>query len=368
MAVKVRQRNGAWWIYIDHHGKRKAKKIGSKAAAEQVKRRLEREIALGGFGIGDATIPKLQDYAATWMAFIRARYRPSTAANYQGDLNLHILPLIGAKRLDEITRQDVKSIIVKAQQKGRSVATIKGIIGVLSGCLGHAIEDELITNNPAQKPGKLLPPERSRQVSDWLRPDEIVAMLEAAKARYPEQYELLNVLAYTGMRLGEALGLEWGDIDYRGKHIRVRRSRSRWGVHEPKTKRERVVDIDADLAALLRNLYARRAEQSLASGHGVTDRIFLNQQGEPISGSHVRERFGRILKRAGLRRVRLHDLRHSYASNLLQAGFPIQFVSRQLGHASIRMTVDVYGHLLPGGYSEMLDQYRQTVNAAAQTG
>jgi integrase len=208
-----------------------------------------------------------------------------------------------------------------------------------------------------------MPTESPRQVADWLKPDDIGIMLDTAKTLYREQYELLCVLAFTGMRLGEVLALEWGDIDMRGHNIRVRRSRSRWGVHRPKTGRERVVDIGADLVATLRKLYARRAEQTLAAGRGaVLETVFLNQHGAPVSPQYVRESFTRVLKRAGLRRVRLHDLRHSYASNLLQAGAPIQFVSRQLGHASIKMTVDVYGHLLPGGYSDVLNQYHNAVH------
>jgi hypothetical protein len=171
----------------------------------------------------------------------------------------------------------------------------------------------------------------------------------------------------TGMRLGELLGLQWGDIDFQGRFIEVRRSLVEGGrIELPKNGKIRRVDLSLLLGETLEKLRVRRAEEAPAKGwKQVPEWVFCNEEGRPIWKSDFERRvFHKALEKARLRRIRFHDLRHTFASRLLQNGESIVYVKDQLGHHSIKVTVDVYGHLVPGANKAAVDRLDQQALAA----
>lgn len=153
------------------------------------------------------------------------------------------------------------------------------------------------------------------------------------------------------MRLGEAMALQWGDIDFHGRFINVQRSISKGVIGTPKSGKSRRVDMSKQLAEALWNLRNQRRIETLEKGWGkVPEWVFISETGTSLIEHHWRLRvFAKALEKAGLRRIRIHDLRHTYASLLIQAGESLAYVRDQLGHHSIKVTVDIYGHLAPEG-------------------
>jgi integrase len=164
-------------------------------------------------------------------------------------------------------------------------------------------------------------------------------------------YEFFLLLGRTGLRLGEALALEWTDIDLEGREIRVARAFSAGKIETPKSGRGRTVDMSQQLTAALRHLQIERTAETLRRGWKDLPRcVFCSLEGTPLDEHRVRKVFSRVIKDAGLpSHLTPHGLRHTFASLLLQQGESPAYVQRQLGHASIVLTVDTYGKWLPMG-------------------
>lgn len=149
-----------------------------------------------------------------------------------------------------------------------------------------------------------------------------------------------------------------GDIDFNGKFLTVRRSIRLGKATKTKTDKIRRIDLSDTLLSTLSDLKKRRMEEWLAKGKNeIPEWVFCNQAGGPPDMQAVKNRhFFKCLEKAGLRRIRFHDLRHSFASLLIQAGEPLAYIKDQLGHSSIKMTVDVYGHLVPGANRQAVNR------------
>jgi integrase len=181
--------------------------------------------------------------------------------------------------------------------------------------------------------------------------DEEQRLLGAARAHFPRFHPLFLCALRTGMRLGELFGLQWGDVDFAGHFVEVRRTVKDGGkVFPPKNGRIRRVDLSDQLAEALRHLLVERKAETLRKGWGdVPEWVFCSEAGTPLHKSDFERRvFHKLLAKTGLRRIRFHDLRHTFASRLLQHGESPAYVKEQMGHHSIQVTVDIYGHLVPG--------------------
>jgi integrase len=161
VGVTVRDWKGAWWIFVNHRGRRKAKRVGTgeegKKAAKQVAHQLEARLALGqpAFQEDKAGV-KLAEYAKTWLDRIRHIRKHTTAEDYRKMLDRDILPALRGLDLKDITREKVKAVAFEGLKKGQSPKTVQNVIRCLSSLLSHAVEDGLLIVNPALKPGKFL--------------------------------------------------------------------------------------------------------------------------------------------------------------------------------------------------------------------
>ncbi len=174
------------------------------------------------------------------------------------------------------------------------------------------------------------------------------------EAASPEYRPFFTTAVLTGLRLGELLGLKWSDINFRTSQIHVRRAYVMEQFTEPKTRAGiRAVVMAPSLVSTLKR-------HQLRSPPGDLDLVFATEEGKPLNGSNMRQReFHSALRRAKLHRIRFHDLRHTYASLLIAAGENLKFISSQLGHSSIQVTIDRYGHLIPAiqhGAGERLEK------------
>lgn len=365
MGVVVRQKNGSgdWWVFMNHQGIRKSKKIGrDKAMAKKMAKELENRLVAGDFGfMEDAPEPPtFGEYATTWIEVtVPATCKPSTGSDYRGLLRNHVLPHFGKVRVTEINRLMVKTFLMKKTKAGFASSTVTHMKNVISGVLNLAVDDEVIATNPAHRLGKnTIKEKRLGANMDPLDRQELSLLLRTFEKHFPRYYPLALTLARTGMRIGEALALQWGDIDFHGRFINVKRGFSRGRIETPKNDKIRKVDMSQQLAETLQDLKHKRKLETLRKGwNGVPEWVFVTESGKPVITNHWRTRvFDKALEKAGLRKVRIHDLRHTYASLLIQGRESLAYVRDQLGHGSIKVTVDIYGHLSPEGNKAAVDK------------
>jgi integrase len=232
MGVKVRERKpGEWWLFIDHHGRRKAKKIGSREAAETAKTELEEALGKRSLGIRTkAETITFRKYAEQWMkGHVAKNLKPATVRDYRDTLDRFILPEFGAVPIDQIRREEIKALCFRILEKkfpqgtdeetGEKVlntyskSTAHHIARVMSVVISHAIEDRLLQVNPASRPGRFVKDGRIGEKADFLTVEEGNVLLEATRAHHGAFYPLLLTALRTGMRKGELRAVQWGDID-----------------------------------------------------------------------------------------------------------------------------------------------------------
>lgn len=212
--------------------------------------------------------------------------------------------------------------------------TINHVLKTLKKLLNDAVLDGYLESNPALS---VKPVPMPQQEMDFLDPEELRLFLDHANPHYRP---LFLCAMLTGLRRGELLALQWGDIDFAKGQIRVRRSLYQGQFIEPKSERSRrTIDMAPMLIETLKSIPSRFAGEL----------VFCQENGKPLDPNNlVKREFKRALRRAGLRDISFHSLRHSFTALLIEADQNPKYIQTQLGHASIRTTMDRYGHLLRG--------------------
>jgi integrase len=363
---KVKGKGNPWWIFIAHNKKRKSLKVGDKAAAEVVASRIRAKLKNGEYDFGKKKEGKLfKDYAKSWVGTTAtATCKASTVSDYSRILESHVLPIFGDRAVDIITKGAIKDFLLGKVNEGFAGSTVTHMKNVISGVLNKAVDDETIQTNPAHKLGKIFKTQDKRKDVDFLTKEELKRLLDIVQVHFPRHYPLFLLLARTGLRIGEALALQWGDIDFNGRFITIQRGISRGRIETPKNGKSRRVDMSLQLTEALKALKDQGGTPvvvPITRNEGAPEEpsewVFTNGVGGFIDVNNWRRRvFNKALKKAGLRRIRIHDLRHTYASLLIQAGESLAYVRDQLGHHSIKVTVDIYGHLAPEGNKQAVDK------------
>jgi integrase len=368
MAVKIREWKGAWWVFVDHRGRRKAKRVGvgirAKRAAEAAAEQIQAKLTLGDVSVFEsaraARVPPVLTfaaYASRWLqADVALRLKPSSHETYEQLVRLHLVPALGTTPLQALTRQQIKEVLAERMRAGLGRARVELALAVLTSCLNAAVDEGLVAANPALRLGRYTKDNRKpvREI-EIFTPAELEHLLRTADQARPDLYPVLLVMARTGLRLGEALALRVEDLDFTRRDLWVRRS---WGpgkrsygearIGSPKSRRQRRVDMSRQLCEGLQRYLGVREAEAILAGRPVSGWLFDGPEGGPMTRNQFHPRWQRVLRLAGLRPRKAHTLRHTFASQLIQNGESLAYVRDQLGHHSIKMTVDVYGHLLPG--------------------
>ena len=289
-------------------------------------------------------------YLKGWLESVMPSLRPGTWERYEEIIRLHVNPDLGNLRLARLTPEHLQRLYAGRLNAGLSAGSVRQVHAVLHRALGQAAGWGLVARNVASL---VTPPRQPRQEMRVLDPEQARTLLEAAEG---DRLEAIYPLALTtGMRMGELLGLRWRDVDIDGGALQVkvtlRRTRDCFAFSEPKTARSRrqVALTDTAVAALKRHR-SRQAEERLRLGVAweENDLVFANEVGRPIEAQNLRNRlFWPLLERAGLPRIRFHDLRHTAATLMLGRGVHPKVVSEMLGHSQISITLDLYSHVTP---------------------
>ena len=341
-------------ITVQTPGGKKRKSIYGRKYGEVKKKR---DLALGDAARGvvfDDQNMTVGEYLDRWLRdVVRGSVRESTFDRDSYLVRVHIKPALGRAKLKKLTGLDVQALYRDRLDAGLSPATVAKVHAVLHKALAQAVGWDLVPRNPARAakaprpaPGEMRPLSR----------EEARKLLDAARG---DRFEALYALAVTaGMRRGELLGLRWSDVDLQNASVSVRRTLTRadngrrLAFAEPKTKKSRRTIRLAEVAAeALEAHLERQLGEIEVIGDPYADQglVFATGAGTPVNPSNLSQRsLAPLLKRAGLPRIRFHDLRHTCATLLLSEGVHPKFVQELLGHATIAITLDTYSHVLPG--------------------
>ena len=340
MSVEKIQRAGGevvWRVRWRQHGRNRARTFSARRDAADFDAEVRRQRRARSLATLDAGTESLGAYVTgAWAKTHAVTLAPKTRLHYASLYDHHLRPFLGSIALRDLDPETVGRWQTDRLGAGAGPVAVRQALDLLGSVLEHAFVSGRVTENPVRRVKKARLPRREEVQA--LSPASIEMMRAALGVR---DATLLSVLAYAGLRPGEALGLRWGDV--RERTILIQRSISLGEEADTKTRQHRTVRLLAPLAADLRSW-------RMAAGHPDDDQlVFPGKHGKPWTQaayqSWRRRAFRRATQAAGLADARPYDLRHSFASLLLHEGRSVIYVARQLGHDA-RLTLTRYGHVI----------------------
>ncbi len=357
----IAKRRGRYVIdFYDNHGKRRWKtlpKDARKKDAHKALRDIEDQLE-NGIYLPSKEIPTFKKVAEDWIIHKKVNLRASTWSVYNGHIRNHFNDLTDLK-INRISTPRIESYIASRMEDGINILTLRKILITLGQIMAYAVKRKYIDFNPvreAERPrgqGK----EEKKKIK-VLNAEEINRFLSVISE---EKYRILFKLAVmSGGRQGELFGLKWSDVDWQNNQIHFQRTFNNNAWYKPKTKAsDRKVDLGPVMMAEIKRWRVACLPNKL-------DLIFPNGAGNPIfDSSMLKRQFFPALKKAGIERIRFHDLRHTYASLLIDQGENIKYIQNQLGHSSPSVTLDVYAHLLKPSNPQAASRLENTILSAS---
>lgn len=369
-ATKDGRQTTTWYVVVDlsrgPNGRGRQKWHGgfrTRREAEVARAKLANEMHSGLYV--EPSKVTLQEWVdSSWLPTMRSQVKPSTWDSYMRNLRLHVLPVLGHRTLQQLTPIALNGLYAELMASGKQTRadgglapkTVRYVHATVHKVLADAVGAGLLQTNPADR---ARPPKpragRQREMQVWT-----VAQLAEFLAHLDghQLHTAFHLAAMTGMRRGEVLGLRWNDVDLTAGRVAVRHTLVSVAYEvqssTPKTHQARVVDLDPGTIEQLRAHRTRQTAQREAWGAGYreSDLVFRRQDGSPIHPDSFTQAFDAEVRRSGLPRIRLHDLRHTHATIALRAGIPVKVMSERLGHENPAFTMKQYAHVLPGMQAE----------------
>ncbi|PRY37166.1 site-specific recombinase XerD [Geodermatophilus tzadiensis] len=342
-------KHGTWYFAVDMPttaGKRSTLRRGGFPTKAGANRALADVANRTAQGVRVDDRETVASFLARWLQVKASEAKPTTLRSYRAHVERVIVPAIGHVPIEKLRAEHVEQLLVDAAD-GRGPVTVRRIHATLRSALSYGVKTRRLPFNVASN---VTPPNGARpEVQPWSAA-ELAAFLRHAET--DRLGPLFEVIAACGLRRGEALGLRWSDLDLTNRTARIRQTvvdvGGRLQFSTPKTRSsEATVPLtERAVQALLQVRLGQDLDrQGWGDAYQAHDLVFARENGAPLRPEYVTRRFVALAKAAGLRQVRLHDLRHGAASLMLAAGVPMAIVSKMLRHSSIGITVDTYGHL-----------------------
>ena len=340
-----------------------------KREAERVLTDLLKAVDSGSFADpGRLTVANyLRDH---WFPHISTRVRPRTAQRYRELLERHVVPVVGSVKMAKIRPAHVQQVVDQATASGLAPRTVAAVYRTLHSALAQAVRWQLLAVNASTA---VRPPRTERP--ELHSPDvaKVTRVLDAARGT--RLYVPLALAASTGLRRGELLALRRRDVDLEAGSLRVVASLQRVDADlvflPPKTDRaRRTVGLPPAAVTLLRRHRKGQAERRLLLGQAWADLDLVIERGdgEPLPPDSLSRDWYRLVRRVGLPGLRLHDLRHAYATALLTAGVHPKVASEALGHSSVAFTMDTYQHLMPTMQEQAVRAIEEAIGGTVAAG
>ena len=341
--MSVRLIRKSWWVDIrsNHVRYRKRSPENSRAGALAYEALLRHRLARGEEITGkrrSSENQKFDEFTQRWFVeYVVPNNKPSEQRNKKYALSASLVPFFGDTPISEISNRDIERYKAALLRKGASRKTVNNMLTVLRKCLLTAFDWLELDGRPPKFVWLKCPPPRT----DFLSPEECTLLLEHSGGVI---HEMILAALRTGMRQGELKGLQWSSIDWVNRSITVRDSLSDYtkALGSPKGNRARHIPIDIDLFEVL---VGRKRDVGF---------VFVDHAGQPFSHYRLSGALTRVCRRAGLRKVKWHTLRHTFASQLAMNGTPLNMVQALLGHASITTTMR-YAHVAPSALRAAID-------------
>ena len=287
---KIKGKGQPWWVFITHNGKRTSRKVGAKDAAMKVASKIEAKLKLGEFGFEQpkGRVPTFKEYSKEFMtgAYAKTELKESTQDSYNEILKNHLIPYFGSMPINEITPDKIKSFLNTKIQSDYAIATVRLLKSYLSSIIAEALESKKVSSNPVHNLGRrfnktLRPKNKSEDdLINSLTDKELKLLLDTAQEHFSSDYILFLLLARTGVRIGEALGLKWGDIDFQGRFIDVKRTYTKKRIAPTKSNNTRRVDMSLQLKKALKAHKIEAKKKGFALGLGdAPEYVFTNSLG-----------------------------------------------------------------------------------------
>lgn len=339
----ITKRRGRYVIdCYDQNGKRYRKSLPegtTKQKAREILRDIEERVSRRAF-VHEKKILTFAQVSKLWLNYKKNNLRETTWEMYDSITKLHFEELEQLK-IDRIDTVRIEKFITARREVKMNLSTLRKILVTLNQIMAYAVRHKYVTVNPVRDAER---PRSKGNISDQdkiniLTPEQINAFLE--KVTNQKYYVLFLTAIMTGARQGELLGLKWSDIDFQKKQLQIRRTFNHGRYFEPKTKGStRNIDLSP---VVVREL----AQWKLINPCAEDDVVFPNEKGHPIDCLNMVKRFFYpALKAAECPKIRFHDLRHTYASLLIEQGENIKYISSQLGHTNPTTTLNIYAHLM----------------------
>jgi integrase len=348
---------GTWYS----GGRRVKRKLGPKRqrgsreglTAAQAERELRRLMDAERIVVGSRL--SLSDVAQRYLEHLEhvLERKATTLGDYRSMLHKHIEPFFGERAVEKIGPDRISRYIAERKREGLATKTITNQLAFLHGLFAFALKRGWVAANPVAVVDRPRAPGGDPDIH-FLDLDELDALLRAVPEDYlgPTDFALYLTAAMTGLRQGELIALRWIDIDWEAGRIRVRRNYTRQRFGTPKAKRSsRSVPMAERVGGALERHYKRSAYQ------GDNDLVFCHPQtGHPLDASKLRKRYKKALKRAALRPLRFHDLRHTFGTRCAAAGVPMRTLQEWMGHRDIQTTM-IYADYAPSDHEgEMVER------------
>lgn len=327
----------------------------------------------------------LAQYLTTkWLPVQETRLRTSTYDSYRRNIELHVIPALGQRQLDQLTVEDIdlfyarllkngrkkKSPGEKGEARGLSPKSVHNIHVMLNKALGDAArKGTVIRNVVALADAPSLQARKRPEIKAW-DISQLVAFLDAISPH--RMAPAFHFAAHTGMRRGEILGLRWRDLDLDAGRVSVRQAlvsvAYEVSISDVKTgTSRRTIDIDTGVVQVLQDWWKTRTEERDGSEPTEHDLVFVKGDGTSMHPDIFSQLFDRTVAKIDVPAISLHDLRHTHATLLLKAGVHVKVVSERLGHANVAFTMNVYQHVLPGMQAEAADTFALLIHSQRST-
>jgi len=356
-------------------GKRKQQWLSIKGTKKDAEKRLSEllsQLDTGGF-VRPSKLT-LGEFLEQWLRdYVWPNLAPTTSEIYEFIINHHLVPALGNLPLTQLKPEVIQRYISEKLERGRcdgkgglSPKTVRHHYVTLHDALSAAVKWGLLARNPADA---ISPPRvQCHEMQTW-NEDEVTLFLKAAKGT--PYYCLFYIALYTGMRRSELLPLRWQDIDLILGQISVSRSlhrpigSSEPVFREPKTASgRRTIALSPSAIMVLKEHQEKQKLECIMLGKSLTDDnlVFSCVDGKSLSPDNVTHAWFKLVRRTGLKPIRLHDARHTHASLMLKQGIHPKIVQERLGHSSIQITLDTYSHIAPGLQKAAAERFDELVN------
>lgn len=361
MRGHIRKRGNSWAVVVDHDRDQDGKRRQKWHSGFRTKRDAERALneILNRIGSGAYVDPGRQtiaEYLREWLMAIQPTIRRGTWISYRTNIERHVIPRLGGRELRQLGGSHLNVLYAQLLEDGRcdgarglSPRSVRYTHTIVHRALRDAVRWGKLPRNPADMADP--PKSRTPEMKTW-QTDELRRFLTSVEG--DRLYAAWLLVATTGLRRGELLGLRWSDLDFQAGRAAIRQTLSSVGgkvtFSTPKTtKSRRSIAVDsATLAALRHHRDAQNKERvTWEEVYRDLDLAFCREDGTPLRPDTITRRFHDLSRRAGVPVVRLHDVRHTYASIGLAAGTHPKVMAERLGHATVGITLDTYSHVAP---------------------